>query len=486
MTSSLRQLPAVGALLKREVWRDVPPSQRTVLARETIAAVRAQLLADPALEVDAAVSAELAERVQLSCEPSLRRVLNGSGVLLHTNAGRAPLPEGAAKAIAEVARGYCNLEFSLATGQRGSRQEHVRTLLRWLTGAEDALVVNNGAAAVLLALHGLARGRAVLVSRGELVEIGGGFRIPEVMAAAGCTLREIGTTNRTHLRDYAEAADDAACLLQVHRSNFAVVGFTATPSLTDLVKLARRRKVPLVVDLGSGALQPLPATVRGPTELAHRGEPTVPEVVAQGADVVCFSGDKLLGGPQAGILAGKASIIRRLAAQPMARALRVDDLVLAGLEHVLREHWLGRAASSLPALWAAGLNEAELQAIGHRLQARLDVAGLTVALLPAKARWGGGVDPLVWLPSLALVVRVPGRSGAWLARQLRRGQPALLGRVRGEHVWCDLRSLVAGQPDEQALADELAAVLRTAQAAVDRRAPSGVPASVGAAPEDDG
>lgn len=467
----LRHLPAVDKLKRHALLQDldVPPSVLATLCREVIAEVRAGIqagsCADP-VAIEAAVTAGLQERRSLALGPSLRRIINGTGVLLHTNAGRAPLPQSAVQAIADSAGGYCNLEFSLLTGGRSSRQDHVRPLLRWLTGAEDALVVNNGAAAVLLALHGLAHGREVVVSRGELVEIGGGFRIPEVMTAAGCTLREVGTTNRTHVRDYQrvlKTGHKIAGLLQVHRSNFAVVGFTATPDLADLAALAHQHDLPLIVDLGSGALGPLPAQLIGMNGEPPRHEPTVQEVLAAGADLVCFSGDKLLGAPQAGILAGNARLIHKLAANPMARALRVDNLTLAGLEAVLRTHLRGRAEQELPAVRALAMPAeavAELaETWASALRSGLD-GGWQVAVVPSQARPGGGVDPLLRVPSHCLALRREGVTGPTLARRLRLGPVAVLGRVRGDQVLLDVRTLLAGGEDrvQADLATALAAI----------------------------
>jgi L-seryl-tRNA(Ser) seleniumtransferase len=426
------------------------------------------------------VTAGLGQRRVALQGPLLRRVLNGTGVLLHTNAGRAPLPQVALAALLQTAKGYCNLEFSLQTGRRGSRQDHVRPLLQWLTGAEDALVVNNGAAAVLLALHALARGREVVVSRGELVEIGGGFRIPEVMTAAGCTLREVGTTNRTHLRDVRAVLSQGpavarqetgkngvAAILQVHRSNFAIVGFTATPDLSELAALAHTHDLPLIVDLGSGALAPLPEVLVGPEGLPHRREPTVQEVLAAGADLVTFSGDKLIGGPQAGLIVGKSKWIQQLASNPMARALRVDNLTLAALEAVLRVHLRGRAEQELPAVRAAALPEPEIEALAVQLLQTLEDRlgeGWVLAIEPADARLGGGVDPLLRAPSRALAVTRTGLAAPKLAKRLRQVDLPVLGRVRGERLLLDVRTLLAGQGDADwtVLADELTRSLRAA------------------------
>ncbi len=473
MNHPLRHLPAVETLRRQRPLADFPESLAVTLAREAIAAVRAQigqgeLSLAPAIA--AAVTHEVARRAALVQQPSLRRILNGSGVLLHTNAGRAPLSAGAIAAIADTARGYCNLELSLDDGRRGSRQDHVKTLLCWLTGAEDALVVNNGAAAVLLALHALAAGKQVVVSRGELVEIGGGFRIPEVMTAAGSGLVEVGTTNRTHLRDYEKALardkhQQIAALLQVHRSNFALVGFTKTPDLSELAALAHTHDLPVIVDVGSGALEGLNSDVRG----AFDREPLVADVLRQGADLALFSGDKLVSGPQAGILVGKRAFVQQAAQSPMARALRVDNLTLAALEHVLRVHLLGRAATELPALAAVAQSVEAIAQLAEKLAIDLRTQlpdGWHVVVEPSEAQLGGGTDPLVRLPSSSIVLHRLGRSGPQLQAGLLAAAVPVIGRVRGDHVWLDVRTLQAGShgADHAALGSELLDGLRSLSA----------------------
>ena len=466
MSQLLRHLPAVETLRQQPPLVDVPEALAVTLAREAIAAVRAQVAAGAIATAPAMASAlkmAVAQRVAKLTQPSLRRILNGSGILLHTNAGRAPLAAGAIAAIADTARGYCNLELSLDDGRRSSRQDHLKSLLCWLTGAEDALVVNNGAAAVLLALHALAAGRQVVVSRGELVEIGGGFRIPEVMTAAGAARLEVGTTNRTHLRDYEKALTrdknhQIAALLQVHRSNFALVGFTKTPDLAELAALAHAHDRPLIVDVGSGALGGLSAAVHG----AFEREPLVADVLRQGADLALFSGDKLVSGPQVGILVGKRAFVQLAAQSPMARALRVDNLTIAALEHVLRSHLLGRASTELPVLAALGQSaEAVAQwaeRIAQRMRDRLP-AVWRVAVEPSEAQLGGGTDPLVRLPSSSLVLQREGWSGPELQAHLLAAAVPVIGRARGDRVWLDVRTLLAGShgAPATAVADELLA-----------------------------
>ena len=331
-----------------------------------------------------AVIAELA----VSREPSLRRVLNATGVLVHTNLGRAPLADAALARVLEVGRGYSNLEYDLASGERGSRQDHLAPLLRRLTGAEAALVVNNNAAAVLLALAALAEGREVIVSRGELIEIGDGFRIPDVLARSGARLVEVGTTNRTRAADYERAiGPDTAVLLRVHQSNFRVVGFSERPQLAELAEIARRHELPLVDDLGSGAL------------VAVGDEPTPAESLRAGADLVCFSGDKLLGGPQAGVVVGRADLVERLRRHPLQRALRADKLTLAALEGtlLLALDPEGARRDSCPA-------HAPRAARGVRARAERLAALVGGEVEETVARVGGGALPLAELPSAACAV----------------------------------------------------------------------------------
>lgn len=482
----LRRLPSIDALKRRHgpslrgegdaalagassdpgARAPIPDELATVLCREAVAeareAARAGVLSSPAA-VAADIDARMSAKIDALRGPILRRVLNGTGVLIHTNAGRSPLAASALQAVTETSRGYCNLELSLQTGARGSRQDLLRPLLRWLCGAEDALVVNNGAAALMLALHALAAGRPVIVSRGELVEIGGSFRVPDVMRAAGARLIEVGTTNRTHLRDYQQALDaceqagePAAALLQIHRSNFEITGFVATPALGDLADLARARGVPLLVDLGSGA----------PADLSAYGlqpEPTVAEVLAAGADLVTFSGDKLIGGPQAGLVAGRSAQVQRLSRNAMARAVRVDSMVIAALEPTLRAHLLGRANAALPLYAAAALDPPALQAIGARLLQALGAAlddTWTLELQPAEARMGGGALPGATLPSVCLALQRRGMEAAALQAALRTCHPPILGRARAALVLLDLRSLLAGSGCEAStLQAELTAAL---------------------------
>ena len=383
----------------------------------------------------------------------LRRVINATGVVIHTNLGRSPLSPGAMARIAEVAGAYSNVEVDLGTGRRGGRGQGVEALVRRLTGAEAALVVNNNAAAVLLALRVLAEGREVIVSRGELVEIGGSFRIPDVMAASGAAMREVGTTNRTHLRDYEEAiGEETGLLLKVHRSNFRVIGFVAEVGREELVALGGRHDLAVVEDLGSGQL--LPSGVGD--------EPRVADVIAAGVDLVCFSGDKLLGGCQAGILAGRASWIGRLARDPMMRVLRVDKLTYAALEGTLR-HYLDGEGGEVPTHRMVEATADEMQVAARRLAAllRRRVAGLAdtfdVAVEPSVARAGGGALAQVDLPGHAVRLRPRSGDAAVWADRLRRADPPVLVRVTDGCLWLDPRTLLPG--DRRALTDILDGLL---------------------------
>ncbi len=358
----------------------------------------------------------------------IERALNATGVIVHTNLGRAPLAEEAIAQVVETARGYSNLELDLREGVRGSRQDHVAAILRRLTGAEGALVVNNNAAAVLLALAALGEGREVIVSRGELIEIGDGFRIPDVLARSGARLVEVGTTNRTRAQDYERAiGPETALLLRVHQSNFRVVGFTEQPQLEELAAVARRHGLPLVDDQGSGALADL------------SGEPSARESLAAGSDLVCFSGDKLLGGPQAGIAAGRAELVERLRRHPLQRALRADKLTLAALEGTLRLYL--DAPERIPVLRMLRQDAETVRVRAQRLAA---LAGGTVE--ETVGRVGGGALPLAELPSFACAVDES------LAAPLRAGEPPVVGVVRDGKLLLDCLTLADAEIEEVAAA----------------------------------
>jgi L-seryl-tRNA(Ser) seleniumtransferase len=430
----LRTLPSIDELLARPALASLLSSQPRPLVvrvlREAVAAARARLLSGDARSFD---EADVQDALARLTRPHLRRVLNATGVVLHTNQGRAPLAERAVERIAEVARGYCNLELDLDEGERGSRYSHVVDALCALTGAEAALVVNNCAASVLLTLSALAQGREAIVSRGELVEIGGGFRVPDVMQQSGATLIEVGTTNRTRLADYAAAITPATGLLvKVHRSNFAVVGFTEEATTRELSALARERGVPLFEDLGSGALVPLHGE-----GLPH--EPTVASVIAAGADVVSFSGDKLLGGPQAGVVVGSKAIISRLERHPLNRALRIDKLTAAALEATLELYRDGLDTEQVPARAMLTAKREVLEARARRLGVALGGLGVKHRVVEVTGKVGGGSMPLAELPSWA--VAVEGVPAGPLHERLRAGEPPVVARIADDEVWLDVRCL---------------------------------------------
>ena len=424
----LRDLPSVDSLLADERLASQPHALAVAAARTVLDRARETIRAgdDPGSLVDA-VLAELSS----ARRPSLRRVINATGVIVHTNLGRAPLPDAALERVREVGSGYSNLEYELAAGTRGSRQTHLSALLSRLTGAEAALVVNNNAAAVLLALAALAEGRDVLVSRGELIEIGDGFRIPDVLARSGARLVEVGTTNRTRAGDYERAVGpETALLLRVHQSNFRVVGFSELPRLNELAAVAARHALPLVDDLGSGALFEL------------RDEPTAAASLAAGADLVCFSGDKLLGGPQAGIVVGRSGLVEQLRRHPLQRALRADKLTLAALEGTLALALdPERARAEIPVLRMLDEPTDAVRARAERLAAL--VGGEVEQTV---ARVGGGALPLAELPSFACAVEEE------LAARLREGEPPVIGLVRDGRTLLDVRTLREDEIDEVAAA----------------------------------
>ena len=377
---------------------------------------------------------------------SLRPVINATGVVLHTNLGRAPLADAAIERVGAIARGYSNLEYDVAGGARGSRTVHAESLITSLTGAEAAVVVNNNAAATLLILTGLAAGREVIISRGELVEIGGGFRVPDVMRQSGATLREVGTTNRTRINDYVAAASAATALfMRVHPSNFRIEGFTERPALEDLVAAARSLNIAVVEDIGSGCLvEDLP------------GEPTVRASIAAGVDVVCFSGDKLLGGPQAGIIAGRKMLVDRLRAHPLLRALRVDKMTLAMLEATLAEYLAGRAGTSIPVQRMLHLSADDIEARAHALASTLAGHGWRVALISGVSAVGGGSAPGLELPTVLLAIDKDGQTAATIEASLRALDPPVIARIEHDRVVLDLRTVL---PDED---QRLAALLAEA------------------------
>jgi L-seryl-tRNA(Ser) seleniumtransferase len=440
----LRALPGVDAVVTRveshPALAGIPRRRLTETAREVLAAERRRVIEGAAAT---AAADALADRVvaRLSARGvfSLSRVVNATGVVLHTNLGRALLSSLARERLQAVAGGYSNLEMDIPRKERGSRYAHVDALLQRLTGAEASLVVNNCASAVLLALESIARGKEVIVSRGELIEIGGEFRIPDILQRSGATLREVGTTNRTHLKDYAQAiGSDTGLLLKVHTSNYRVVGFTAAVSSRELGELGRERGVPVMEDLGSGCL----------IDLRRYGfpyEPTVPEVVAAGVDLVSFSGDKLLGGPQAGILVGKSELIGRLARNPLNRALRIDKLTVAALEATLYAYEAGDALETIPTLRMLTETQASIRRRARGLLRRLSPethARLGVTLMDATSQVGGGALPTVELPTSAVALGTPGQPAQALDERLRLGHPPVLGRLLDDRLLLDFRTIL--------------------------------------------
>jgi L-seryl-tRNA(Ser) seleniumtransferase len=423
----LRDLPSVDELLRDERLAGEPHDLAVEAARSALARAREEIAAgnDPEPLVDTVL-----EELGRARSPSLRRVLNATGVLVHTNLGRAPLAEAALARVAEVGGGYSNLEYDLARGARGSRQDHLGPLLERLTGAEAALVVNNNAAAVLLALAALAEAREVVVSRGELIEIGDGFRIPDVLARSGAQLVEVGTTNRTRAADYEHAiGPETAVLLRVHQSNFRVVGFAERPQLSELAAIAGRYELPLVDDLGSGALAGI------------GDEPTPAESLRAGADLVCFSGDKLLGGPQAGIVVGRADLVERLRRHPLQRALRADKLTLAALEGTLALALDPATRDDVPVLRM--LHE-PIELVRARAERLAELVGGEVE--ETVARVGGGALPLAELPSAACAVEES------LAEALRLGEPPVIAVVRDGRTLLDCRTLSDAEVERVAAA----------------------------------
>jgi L-seryl-tRNA(Ser) seleniumtransferase len=444
--TALRALPSVDALLMsvkgHEALRTIPRRRMVEVVRQVLAAERRRVLETGGVPAVAdaetlgrRVVAQLSERGAFSLAP----VINGTGVVLHTNLGRALLSTLATERLLGVAGAYSNLEMDLTRKERGSRYAHVQGLLSRLTGAPASLVVNNNAAAVLLALESLAHGKEVIVSRGELIEIGGEFRIPDIMRRSGAILREVGTTNRTHLKDYASAiGPETALLLKVHTSNYRVVGFTADVSSRELAELGRTRGVPVMEDLGSGCF----------VDLAAHGfphEPTVPEVVASGVDLITFSGDKLLGGPQAGIVVGRADLVERLARNPLNRALRIDKFTIAALEGTLYAYEAGNALETIPALrmLTEPLSAIRRRARGllRRLTAEARRA-LGASVMEARSQVGGGALPTVELPSAALALGTPARPAHALDEALRSGRPPVLGRLVDDRLLLDCRTIL--------------------------------------------
>jgi L-seryl-tRNA(Ser) seleniumtransferase len=448
----LRQLPQVDELLRHPALLSaVTPLPRALAAatiRRHLAEQREWITSAPVADLPPELDLEsllqeLLQKIQAAGQASLRRVINATGVVIHTNLGRSPLAEAALAQIQEVGAHYSTLEYDLAKGERGSRHDHLEGLLQEITGAEAALVLNNNAGAVVLALRALAQGKEVIVSRGQLVEIGGSFRLPEIMAESGALMREVGATNKTHLKDYEQAITlETAMLLKVHPSNFRITGFTSEVDLPELVALGRRYNLLVVEDLGSGCLIDL-------SRYGIEREPTVQETLKAGADLVLFSGDKLLGGPQAGLALGSREVVTRLRHHPLTRALRPDKLTLAGLEATLRLYLdEPQAVAAIPTLRMLARPVAELnrqalslarslrRALGPRVQVRV-VASI--------GRVGGGALPQVSLPSRALALTVPPLTPVQLEARLRQAQPPIIARIEQDTLLLDMRTLL---PDD--------------------------------------
>ncbi len=448
--SKLRAIPSVDQLLQTPVLLECSRSfgrPLTVRAvRETLAAIRASDEDHAGVVDPAQIASRAAGLLNRWLESTLRPVINATGVILHTNLGRAPLSEEARQAMAQVAGGYSTLEYDLERGRRGSRGIHVEEQLRLLTGAEATLVVNNNAAAVLLILSALAYRKRVVISRSQLVEIGGGFRVPDVMKQSGARLIEVGTTNRVHLSDYEIVLQEpAAMLLWAHHSNFQIVGFTSEPELSELAALAKRNQMWMIDDLGSGAL--LDTARYG---LAH--EPTVQEALAAGADLVCFSGDKLLGGPQAGIIVGRADLIRRISRHPLARAVRADKLCLAALTATLAHYLKDEVETKIPVWRMMAETPEQIQARASRWASTLQIGEVTAG----RSTIGGGSLPGETLPTYLLALKVK-RPNNFLER-LRQNNPAIIARIEEEQVVFDPRTVA--ESEESAL---LAGIQRALQ-----------------------
>ena len=452
----LRQLPSVDELLQepsiREMVQVLPRWAVVEAIREELERWRRMLAATGQSEsapVDlpsrAALVAEVKQIALRLNRPALRRLINATGVVIHTNLGRAPLAEVGIERIVEVAKGYSNLEYDLEQGERGSRQSHVEWLLCRLTGAEAALAVNNNAAAVLLAINTLAEGKEVVVSRGELVEIGDSFRIPDIMRRAGGILREVGTTNRTYLRDYEEAIGaTSAMLLKVHTSNFRIQGFTSQVPVALLASLGEKTGLPVVEDVGSGALVDL-------SQIGLSKEPMPSESIRAGADLVTFSGDKLLGGPQAGLIVGKRLLVEKLRRNPLARAVRIDKFTLAALEATLRLYLdEGRAFSCVPVLRALAMPLQEIERRAGRLRDRIVALAsgqLEVSVIDGTSEVGGGALPLESISTRLVAVRSAHLSAPVLEGRLRRTDPPAMVRIKDDLVVLDPRTVLEDELD---------------------------------------
>src|SRR5215475_12255499 len=443
---ALRQIPPVNDVLRSvelEPFRDILKQPFVAfIIDEVFSEVRRDLEnstdSPSRKEITARIAAQVASNISHCLRLSLRRVINASGVILHTNLGRAPLPQGAIEHVREVCTGYSNLEFDIDRGERGKRDSHVDQTLRQLLGSEASVIVNNNAAAVLLVLNTLGQGGEVVASRGEQVEIGESFRIPEIMARSGALLREVGSTNRTRISDYEKAIGERTrLLLRVHPSNFRMIGFTERPSLKDFVELGRRRGISTYEDLGSGCVVDMQ-----PMGIAE--EPSAIDSIRAGVDLISFSGDKLLGGPQAGIIAGKKVYVDKIRQNPLFRALRVDKLTIAVLEYVLRAYLCGKL-DAIPAWKMLQTSEVELKNRAENFARRM---GPAVTPVPLKSVVGGGSAPETYLPSWGVALEFPKIGASQIEERLRRSDPPVIVRVEAGHVVLDFRTIFANEEEE--------------------------------------
>ena len=435
------RLPQVDKILREPVLVDMQDRFRrellTELVREELSALRQESGESEAIADAGAIADKVAQRARRLLQPQLRKVINGTGVVLNTNLGRAPLSVAALQELSEVGSGYCNLEIDLATGKRGKRSQSIDSLLRLLTGAEASVIVNNNAAAVLLAVNAMARGKEVVVSRGELIEIGGSFRLPEVIESAGGILKEVGTTNRTRVEDFEKAINDrTGLLLRCHRSNFEITGFTEQVNLNQLVAVGQEHHVPVLEDLGSGVMTNL-----SPVGMRH--EPTVRQVVETGCELICFSGDKLLGGPQAGIIVGKKESIERLAKHPLYRALRLDKLTLALLERSLIAYLAPNAHQVLPVLAMLFTPASDIKTRAEQFARTASDAKLKVECVAVATRSaaGGGSLPGEAMDSYGIATSLPGTKPNKLAEMLRSLQPPVIAIVQNDELIIDFRTV---------------------------------------------
>jgi L-seryl-tRNA(Ser) seleniumtransferase len=442
-SASLRRLPSVEKLLSRPGFEALAREFGRALVVDWTRAHLAELRRASSESIESElprIEAAIRARLENAVAPSLRRVVNATGILVHTNLGRAPLSEAAIAGLAQIARGYSNLELDLETGKRGSRHRHAERLFAALFPDRKTLVVNNAAAALMLALNTFALGKEVIISRGELVEIGGSFRVPEILERSGARLREVGTTNKTRLADYASAiGPETGAILRVHPSNFRVVGFTESAKTSDLVRLGKEMGLPVIEDFGSGNLLSLAA-------FGLPEEPTASESLATGVDLCIFSGDKLLGGPQAGILVGEPSRIEACKKNPMARALRVDKLIYAALEATLSAHLRGKAVEEIPVLRMLALPAEAIRARALAFVGRLGpVSSLAIDVQSSASFVGGGAAPDAEIPTWVITLRSRERSADELLEALRRSDPPILARISEDRVLLDPRTILPGE-----------------------------------------